>query len=202
MFESLQPAGPDSQMDNGETDGLLVARVRRGDSRAFDQLVRRHLRTAHAVARATLDNPDDADDVCQDAFIRALQQIDSCRNPERFKAWLMAIVRNTAHNRRQYNQVRTAVPLEKAVSAASGDDPLADAERIRVARPPYRSDDPFDGPAAEGPRPLRPGGLEPRRDRRPNWGSRPDPPVSTCTSPERRCVGFFRAPSRWGACDR
>ncbi|MDE2874711.1 MAG: RNA polymerase sigma factor [Gemmatimonadota bacterium] len=119
-------------MDNGETDGLLVARVRRGDSRAFDQLVRRHLRAAHAVARAALDNPDDADDVCQDAFIRALQQIDRCRNPERFKAWLMTIVRNTAHNRRQYNQVRTAVPLEKAVSAASGDDPLADAERTEL----------------------------------------------------------------------
>ena len=119
-------------MDNGETDGLLVARVRRGDSRAFDQLVRRHLRTAHAVARATLDNPDDADDVCQDAFIRALRRIDNCRNPDRFKAWLMAIVRNTAHNRRQYNQVRAAAPLEKAVSAASGDDPLADAGRAEL----------------------------------------------------------------------
>ena len=119
-------------MDNGETDGLLVARVRRGDSRAFDQLVRRHLRTAHAVARAALDNPDDADDVCQDAFIRALQQIDNCRNPDRFKAWLMAIVRNTAHNRRQYNQVRAAAPLEKAASAASGDDPLADAGRAEL----------------------------------------------------------------------
>jgi len=70
--------------------------------------------------------------VCQDAFIRALQQIDNCRNPERFKAWLMAIVRNTAHNRRQYNQVRTAVPLEKAVSATTGDDPLADAERTEL----------------------------------------------------------------------
>ena len=119
-------------MDNGETDGLLVARVRRGDDKAFDQLVRRHLRTAHAVARSALDNPDDADDVCQDAFIQALRRIDSCRNPDRFKAWLMTIVRNTAHNRRQYNQVRAAVPLEKAVSAASKDDPLADAARSEL----------------------------------------------------------------------
>ncbi|MDE2762141.1 MAG: sigma-70 family RNA polymerase sigma factor [Gemmatimonadota bacterium] len=119
-------------MDSGETDGILVARVRRGDSRAFDQLVRRHLRTAHAVARATLDNPDDADDVCQDAFIRALKRIDDCRNPERFGAWLMAIVRNTAHNRRDYNRIRAAVPLEKAYSAASRDDPLEDAGRAEL----------------------------------------------------------------------
>ncbi len=119
-------------MDSGETDGILVARVRRGDSRAFDQLVRRHLRTAHAVARANLDNPDDADDVCQDAFIRALERIDDCRDPDRFGPWLKAIVRNTAHNRREYNQVRAAAPLEKAYAAASGDDPLADAGRAEL----------------------------------------------------------------------
>lgn len=119
-------------MDSGETDGILVARVRRGDSRAFDQLVRRHLRTAHAVARASLDNPDDADDVCQDAFIRALERIDDCRDPDRFRPWLKAIVRNTAHNRREYNQVRAAAPLEKACAATSGDDPLADAGRSEL----------------------------------------------------------------------
>ena len=73
-------------MDSGETDGILVARVRLGDSKAFDQLVRRHLRLAHSVARSTLENPDDADDVCQDAFIRALERIDDCRDPERFGA--------------------------------------------------------------------------------------------------------------------
>ena len=119
-------------MESGETDGILVARVRRGDSRAFDQLVRRHLRTAHAVAKTNLDNPSDADDVCQDAFIRALRRIDDCRDPDRFGAWLMAIVRNTAHNRRDYNRIRTTVPLEKALFAASRDDPLADAGRAEL----------------------------------------------------------------------
>ena len=57
--------------------------------------VRRHLRAAHAVARAKLDNPGDADDVCQDAFIKALERIDDCRNPDGFRAWLLTIVRNT-----------------------------------------------------------------------------------------------------------
>ena len=119
-------------MDSAETDAILVARVRRGDGRAFDQLVRRHLRTAHAVARANVDIVSDADDVCQDAFIRALQRIDDCRNPDRFGAWLMSIVRNTAHNRRDYNRVRATVPLEKVASVASRHNPLEDAGRSEL----------------------------------------------------------------------
>ncbi len=119
-------------MDNGDTDAILVARVRRGDSRAFDLLVRRHLRTAHAVARARLDNPADADDVCQDAFIKALQRIDDCRNPAGFRGWLLAIVRNTAHNHRQYERLRVATPIENVVSAASRDDPFADTRNSEL----------------------------------------------------------------------
>ncbi len=116
-------------MDKGETDAALVEAVRRGSKRAFDQLVRRHLRTAHAVATAKLDNPADADDVCQEAFIRALERIDDCRNPDAFRAWLMAIVRNTAHNWRDKGRVRAALPLEAAADVAAPEDPSAEAER-------------------------------------------------------------------------
>jgi len=121
-------------MDSDDTNAALVARVRLGETKAFDQLVRRHLRLAHSVARSTLDNPDDADDVCQDAFIRALERIDDCRNPERFGSWLMAIVRNTAHNRREHSRVRATLPLEEARSATSGDDPLAAVGRMQLRR--------------------------------------------------------------------
>ena len=116
----------------GETDAVLVNKVKRGDSRAFDRLVRRHLRVAHAVASARLDNPSDADDVVQDAFIKALTSIDSCRNPERFRSWLLTIVKNTAHNRRAYNRVRDTAPLEHADGVSSKDDPLEDVRRAQL----------------------------------------------------------------------
>lgn len=119
-------------MDNGDTDAILVARVRRGDSRAFDLLVRRHMRSAHAVARARLNNPTDADDVCQDAFIKALERIDDCRDPAAFRGWLLAIVRNTAHNLRQYEQLRAATPIETVMSVASRDDPFADTRNAEL----------------------------------------------------------------------
>ena len=121
-------------MSMGETDGILVARVKRGDAKAFDKLVRRHLRAAHAVARARLNDPAEADDVCQDAFIKALERIDACRDPEKFRAWLLTIVRNTAHNRREYNRVRQGASLESAKTAASGDSPYDDVRRSELRR--------------------------------------------------------------------
>lgn len=113
-----------------ETDAKLVERVRAGDGRAFDRLVRRHLRAAHAVARSKLGgNDDDADDVCQEAFMTALQRIEDCRDPERFRPWLLSIVRNKAHNYRAYLSVREAAPLEAVEPASDTDDASARVER-------------------------------------------------------------------------
>jgi len=115
------------------TDAELVERVRAGEERAFEQLVRRHLRMAHAVARSKLGgDSDDADDVCQEAFLSALERIDDCRNPERFGAWLGSIVRNKAHNYRSYLAVRQGPALESVASARSADDTSAAVERAEV----------------------------------------------------------------------
>lgn len=113
-----------------ETDAGLVERARSGNSHAFERLVRRHLAAAHAVARSKLGgDPDDADDVCQEAFITALERIEDCRNPERFRSWLLTIVRNKAHNRREYLSVRATAPLDAAAPVASNEDPSARVER-------------------------------------------------------------------------
>ena len=74
----------------------LVIRARRGEPAAFDQLVRRHLRAAFAVALAVLGRPADAEDVAQEAFVVALDKLDACREPARFSGWLVQIVRNRA----------------------------------------------------------------------------------------------------------
>ena len=112
----------------GAPDGTLVERVRRGDAAAFEALVRRHYRAAYAVALSLLGNGMDAEDVCQDAFVRALERIDDCRRPDRFAAWLLRIVRNRAHNYREYRRVREAADVE-AVPAAGSQDSGRDLER-------------------------------------------------------------------------
>jgi RNA polymerase sigma-70 factor (ECF subfamily) len=113
---------------NEITDGTLVLRARRGDAPAFEALVRRHYGTAYAVAMGQVGNGMDAEDVCQDAFIRALEKLDNCRDPDKFRAWLMQIVRNGAHNFRDYRRVRDASDLD-TVAAAAPDNSVRDLEQ-------------------------------------------------------------------------
>jgi len=88
----------------------LVQRARAGDGPAFEELVRSHYRAAYATARALTGNAMDAEDVVQDSFIRALERLDDC-DPDRFAGWLLAIVRNRAHNVRDREQVRSGADL-------------------------------------------------------------------------------------------
>lgn len=122
-------------MNVADTDSRLVARARAGDARAFEELVRRHLRSAHAVALGVLGNVADAEDVCQDAFLTALEKLDECRDPKRFAAWLMRIVRNRALNFRESRALRQGEPLEEEAAVAEAsevDDPGRRAEQSEL----------------------------------------------------------------------
>lgn len=120
-----------TEVVGGISDASLVARVRRGHKASFEALVRRHYRAAYSVALAILENGMDAEDVCQDAFVKALERLDDCRDPEKFVAWLMQIVRNRARNFWDYRRVRTAQPLD-FVNVASSLRPDRDAERSEL----------------------------------------------------------------------
>jgi RNA polymerase sigma-70 factor (ECF subfamily) len=115
-----------------ESDATLVGRARQGDAGAFDTLVRRHLKSAYAVALAQLGEPADAEDAVQDAFVTALKRIEDCRQPDQFGPWLFSIVRNRARDQRRYRTVRDALPMEAADHAASRDDPQHDAENSEL----------------------------------------------------------------------
>ena len=113
-------------------DADLVARCLRGDADAFDVLVRRHYRAAFAVALGVLGNRHDAEDVVQDAFVRAIDRLEDCREPSKFVQWMLMIVRNRALSHRTYRKIRETSELlpEIAESAAS---PFVDAARAALA---------------------------------------------------------------------
>jgi len=112
-----------------ESDASLVARARLGDTAALETLLRRYFRASYLVALARVGNRADAEDVCQDAFIRCFERMKDCRNPDRFGAWLIQIVRNTARNRGDYLRVRATEPIASHLELQSGMRTDAAAER-------------------------------------------------------------------------
>jgi len=75
-----------------------VVRLQRGDESACEPLARMFLRSCYAVALAVLRHPQDAEDVAQEALVRAMGRVNQLREPERFAGWLMQIVRNEARS--------------------------------------------------------------------------------------------------------
>lgn len=112
-------------------DADLVALAVRGDGDAYDRLVRRHYRTAFSVALGLVVNRHDAEDVCQDAFVKALDRLDDCREPSRFVQWLLTIVRNRALSYRSYRKVRETAELLPETAEAR-DSPIDDAVRAEL----------------------------------------------------------------------
>src|SRR5919201_4168223 len=118
-------------MAMGETDAELVQRIRRGDRDAAGRLLERYMRGCRAVALAVAGSEADADDVCQDAFMAAIERIDECRHPERFGGWLLQIVRNRARNVVRERAARRTLRLDVTAPAA-GHSPAEDAERAEL----------------------------------------------------------------------
>jgi RNA polymerase sigma-70 factor (ECF subfamily) len=78
--------------------------------REFDQVVLPHLDAAHNLARWLVRDPTLAEDVVQDAALRALRYFASFRGGDG-RAWILRIVRNTAHEHLKKRSVRTEVSL-------------------------------------------------------------------------------------------
>ncbi len=79
-------------------DAHLVSRALAHDSAAFAELVRRHMPGVSAVAMAYTKNRSDAEDVAQEAFLKAWQSLDTLRTPRRFGGWVVTIARNVARS--------------------------------------------------------------------------------------------------------
>lgn len=81
-----------------ELDLELVRRVQRGESAAFDVLVRRHQHRVVSLVGRYIADWSECQDVAQDTFIRAYRAINSFRGDAQFSTWLHRIAVNTAKN--------------------------------------------------------------------------------------------------------
>lgn len=91
----------------------------------FEAVVLPHMSAAYGLARYLTRNDADADDVVQEAFLRALRYFGSFRGEaSQSRAWVLAIVRNTAHTwRRRYRADASATEFDETVhSEATADE--------------------------------------------------------------------------------
>jgi RNA polymerase sigma factor (sigma-70 family) len=114
----------------------LVERARRGDHDAYAALVREHEEAAFRVAYVIVRSSADAEDVAQEAFVKAYRALGRFRAGSPFRPWLLRIVGNEARNhrraagRREFHQ-RRAGALEGVPTARGADDELLEMEGRR-----------------------------------------------------------------------
>ncbi|MGA8486588.1 MAG: sigma factor, partial [Gaiella sp.] len=98
----------------------LVARAKRGETTAYEELVRMHQGIAFRVALVAAGDRGDAEESAQDAFVKAYRALGRFREGSPFLPWLLRIVANEARNRRRSAGRRAGLAL-RAAAVVSGD---------------------------------------------------------------------------------
>lgn len=106
-------------MTTHTTDGELVRQARSGDLSAFTDLYERWFPRVYDYVMRMARNPDDAADVTQETFMRAMERLDQLREPEAFRGWLFAIARRQTLTRIE-KRSRTS-PVAALPDEAQGD---------------------------------------------------------------------------------
>src|ERR1039457_5995632 len=89
----------------------LLERVRAGEHHLFYELIRPYVRRVYAAAFAILRNEADAEDVAQEALLKAFKHIRQFRAEARFSTWLIQITVNEARMRRRKAHANIMEPI-------------------------------------------------------------------------------------------
>ncbi len=126
---------PDSSADVLTPDEALLARARRGDRDALEELLRGHWPVAFRVARRLLGRDDDAQDAVQDAMLKLVVHWGEFDGRCGFRTWLLRIVTNAALDlgRKRGRQERFGGSFE-VDEPATEEDPLRELKRQDLRR--------------------------------------------------------------------
>jgi RNA polymerase sigma-70 factor (ECF subfamily) len=96
-------------------ESVLVDAARNGDVGAFEQLVRRYDRNVFRIAQRITQNREDAEDVVQDAFLKAFQNLGQFQGQSKFYTWLVRIAVNEALMRLRRRRPERMVSLDEEI---------------------------------------------------------------------------------------
>lgn len=97
-----------------QNEQIIIKKVLAGDTQAFSALVNTYKDMAVLLAYNILLNQEDAEEVAQDAFVKAYTALSSFKAASRFSTWLYRIVVNTALNKKKLKRYYT-VEMTKAI---------------------------------------------------------------------------------------
>lgn len=129
-----------SPLSASPDDGELVERARNGDGGALELLVRRHEGVVYRFLVSFMGDEEEAADVSQETFVRALSNLNAFRGEAAFRTWLLAIARNEARGWARRSGRRRESPLDDAAplpDERAGPDAQAiqttEVDRVRQA---------------------------------------------------------------------
>ncbi len=105
-------------------EAKIIASVLAGNTQEFHDLIRPHERSVYAMALSLLHNQADAEDVTQEAFLKAFRNLTKFRGEAKFSTWLISIT---------LNEARSRLRSGKAVKLESLDEPPEGHEHISPA---------------------------------------------------------------------
>ena len=119
-------------------ENTLIYRAQTGDEGAFADLMRAYHAFVYTIAIGIVDNPHDAEEVVQDAFLNAYQGLRQLEDATKFKGWLAEITRNRARNwlRKQRGETVSIDEVSEGIlhTEDSPDERLARLEQRELIR--------------------------------------------------------------------
>ena len=99
-------------------DRKIIERVLKGDTDAFNLLVRQWEKPIYNFIVRMIGDREEAMDLCQEAFMKAYRELDSLKDLDRFSAWLYRIAHNTCFSKLRKDQGKTFVELQPETRSA------------------------------------------------------------------------------------
>ena len=99
-------------------DRKIIERVLKGDTDAFNLLVRQWEKPIYNFIVRMIGDRDEAMDLCQDAFMKAYRELATLKDLDRFSSWLYRIAHNTCYSKLRKDHGKTFVELEPETRAS------------------------------------------------------------------------------------
>lgn len=118
-----------------DSDEVLVAKAREGEFRAFEVLFERHRDLVYRFAYQMAGRRDDAEDIVQEVFVRAYQNLHRYRDEAKFTTWLVRIAANLGtdrarmHHRRAHLEQREASDALAWMTRGEPEDPIENLDQ-------------------------------------------------------------------------